>query len=375
VEIVVVSKSLNVDVSCALDVSGREHLVIVAKATWQIPLSGQRPRPMLPLPLEQADIFLGDPGNSAMLYGSDFCRFKPCCDVLFNAAAHSPNGEPVDKLVAGWQVGSLCKGVQVYGPRHWRKWLGITSLSQPEPFTRMPLHFGLAFGGSRSYPRGKGEQLQTLVEAQLFNPIGIGWYGTLSEDDIDGQPAPCLEELGEPVKNPRAKNAPAAFSAIARHWLPRRDYGGTYDDHWQQEVFPFLPDDFDERFNQCAPKDQQMPYPVGGEAVTFINMMAGRPDVRFKLPKLDNVKVRVLRKDYSYEEPEAVVDTLYFEPDEERFSVVWRASVPIRRRIQEFDTIAVGPVNASWWQQKLSGAEGCSSCGAQEAEIAAATDL
>lgn len=355
-----------VDVSCAIDVSGREHLVIVAKATWQIPAAGQRPRPLAPQALEQADLFAGAPGESAMLYGSDFARFKPRCDVLFNASAHAPGGLPARELIVGWKVGSLQKGIKVHGPRHWRKRLGMVSLSPAEPFTQRPLHFGLAFGGSRDYQKGRGEHARTLTEAHRANPSGIGWFGPHSDDALDGQPAPSLEALDDPVRKPGGKQQPVAFSAIARHWLPRPNYAGTYDEQWQRDVFPFLPEDFDEQFHQCAPQDQQMAYPGGGEAVVLLNMMPGRPDVRFKLPTLDKLKVRILRDDYSSEEPRAVADTLYFEPDQQRFSVVWRASVPIKKRIQEFDTIAVGSVSAQWWQQKSMGMEGCAGCGGSD---------
>ncbi|MFD2425897.1 DUF2169 domain-containing protein [Ralstonia solanacearum] len=153
-EVVVGSERLAGGAITALDVSGREHLVLVAKATWSLPAPGERPRPLPPQPLAMADIFVGEPGQSAMLYGTDFARFKPRCDVLFNASAHAPSGQPVRELLVAWQVGSLKKGVHVVGPRMWRKRLGMVSLTKPEPFTQMPLHYGLAFGGSRTYQRG-----------------------------------------------------------------------------------------------------------------------------------------------------------------------------------------------------------------------------
>ena len=65
-----------------------------------------------------------------------------------------------------------------------------------------------------------------------------------------------------------------------------------------------------------------MDYPCGGEQVVLRNMMLGRADVRFALPKLDGMQVRALRNDYSSETLAAVVDTLYFEPEEQRFSAV-----------------------------------------------------
>lgn len=362
-EIIVGSKFLAVEINCALDVSGREHLVVIAKSTWQIPGPGQRPRPLPPQPIEQSDVFAGDPENSAMLYGSDMARFKPRCDVLFNASAHAPDGVPAPEIAVAWQVGPLRKGLKAHGPRHWKKRLGMVSLSSAQPVVSTPLHFGFALGGSRQYKKTFSRDDAVLNESHGANPAGIGWYGARSTEEIDGAPAPSLEALDDPVRKPDGKQAPVAFSAIARHWAPRPRYGGTYDEQWQEEVFPFLPDDFDEQFHQCAPVDQQMPYPAGGEAIVLRNMMAGRPDVRFKLPRLDGVKVQILRHDYSAAAPEAVADTLYFEPDQARFSVVWRTSVPINRRVQEFKTIAVGPVNTEWWHQQASGNGGCGNCG------------
>ncbi|NIA00924.1 DUF2169 domain-containing protein [Massilia sp. CCM 8734] len=361
-EVIVGSKHLVVDISSAVDVTGRAHLVIVTKATWQIPCSGERPRPLPPQPIEKADVFVGDPGESAMLYGSDIVRFKPRCDVLFNANAHAPQGAPAQELNVVWQVGSLRKGIKVHGERRWRKRLGLISISEAQPFMQMPLHFGKAFGGTRKYKKGWGKNASTLTEARLENPAGIGWFGTCADDDIDGQPVPNLEALDDPVRKPSGKQKPVAFSAVARHWQPRPTYTGTYDETWQRDEFPFLPEDFDEQFNQCAPEDQQMEYPIGKEQIILRNMMPNRPDVRFKLPKLNNLNIRVLRSDYTTAEPVAVVDTLYFEPDEKRFSVVWRVSIPFKRRIQEFDTIAVGPVSAQWWHTKSLGLSNCANC-------------
>lgn len=364
-EIHIAGKHLISEVTTALDVSGREHLVVVVKSAWRIPQPGQRPRPIMPAPLVQADEFHGEPGLSAMRYGSDLARFKPRCDVIFDACAHAPQGQPVKKMKVSFKVGKLEKSLLVMGPRYWRKTLGMPRLSSPEPFVRMPLHFGLAYGGTRAYQQGRGDKAVTLSESLLANPVGLGWLGPKTRKEVDELPAPCLQAADEVVRKAGGKYRPVAFSAVARHWEPRSRYVGTYDAHWEKEVCPFLPEDFDEQYHQCASEDQQMPYPKGGEEVVLRNMMAGREEVRFKLPRLDLLKVRILRKDYSTESPEAVVDTLYFEPEEARFSAVWRASVPIQRRIQEFDTIAIGPIDLGWWHDKILGLDGsgCKSCG------------
>ena len=144
-------------------------------------------------------------------------------------------------------------------------------------------------------------------------------------------------------------------------------YSGTYDAKWKRDVFPFLPEDFDERYNQAAPEDQQIPYPQGGEQVTLMNMMRGRREVSFKLPKLNNMPVRVLLTNYTAKQVQAVADTLYFEPDEERFSVVWRASVPVKRGTKEVKAIAIAGVCKNWWEAKIKGAAGCTNCAKKHA--------
>ena len=363
--IVIDTKFVAADIAIALDVAGREHLVIVAKSTWTIPQPGQRPRPLAPQALEQSDVYLGKPGESAMLYGADFARFKPRCDVLFNASAHAPNGQPVTEMLVAWQVGALRKGLRVMGPRNWRSRLGILSLSKPEPFVSQPLHYGLAFGGTRQYTKRRGE---VMNETFPDNPVGLGWAGPRTASQLANTQAPSLEAMDDPIRSPQKTHAAAAFSAIGRHWSPRKNYAGTYDAAWQADVFPLLPEDHDDRYHQCAPDNQQMDYPQGGELVVLRNMVRGRPDVRFSLPPLNQQTVRVLRTDYSNDILSPVVDTLYFEPDDGRFSAVWRVSTPIRRRFQEFDTLAIGPVNAAWWAKKSLGLDGagCAGCGDED---------
>lgn len=367
-EFVCTSKHLNAAYFTALDVTGREHLVVVAKASWQIPMSGQRPRPIAPLPLYDADGYFGAPGESAMRYGDDFARFKPRCDVLFDACAHAPDGKPVKTLDVSVQVGPLKKKIRVVGNRHWRKTLTGLAPSTPEPFVSMPLHFGRAFGGSRTYEK-KG---QKLSETLLRNPAGIGWAGKETRSSVDGQPVANLELPLKPIQRPDDEHEPVALSAIGKHWSPRSHYTGTFDELWKREVAPFLPEDFDDQYHQCAPQDQQIPYLQGGEAVHLERLLHDQPYTNFRLPPLDHMKVRVLRKDYTTETLSAPADTLFFETESRRFSVTWRVCTPIQRRIQEFDVVAVGSISPEWWSMRTIGldmAGDCYGC-AEEAEAA-----
>ncbi|WP_431257455.1 DUF2169 family type VI secretion system accessory protein [Roseateles chitinivorans] len=358
------SKHHAAEVAVALDVTGREHLVVVAKATWSIPEPGQRPRPLPPQPLAMVDDYHGEPGESAMRYGSDFARFKPKCDVIFDACAHAPDASTVQQINAGWQIGDLQKQVRVFGPRHWEGQGAEAKLGNAAPFRSVALHYGNAFGGSLRQPHGPGKE--SMADVFLPNPIGKGFVGPNTRNQAAGLSASQLEAPHDALARPDGPHVPWAFSAVPSNCPPRIHYAGTYDVAWEESVAPFLPEDFDERFHQVAPPDQQMPYPTEAMPVMLENLIAGRPRVSFTLPNLKALRVMVLRTDYSVEEMDAPVDTIFFETEAGRFSAVWRASVPLRRRLQEIDTVALGQVDGAWWRARRLGLEqegGCEGCG------------
>ncbi|QIL82701.1 DUF2169 domain-containing protein [Diaphorobacter sp. HDW4A] len=331
---------------------------MIAKASWNIPKPGQRPRPLHPTPFCDSDEYFGVPGESAIRYGDDHVRYKSRCDVIFDACAHAPECTPVKELTVGIRVGASQKVIRVFGNRIWRSGISGFSFSDPEPFERMPLHFGHAFGGVRYFERNGA----THAEAQLSNPAGIGWAGPATIGVIDGTPAANLENINERIAFPDEKYAPIALSALGRHWLPRAQYAGTFDEKWRKEQAPFLPEDFDEQFHQCAPLDQQIPYPQGGEIVQLVHLSREFSNLKFQLPMMNHMKIHVLRSDLSAETLQAVADTLFFEVELQRFSVVWRASTPIRRRIQEFTTVVVGSMDPHWWKMKRLGVDTMANC-------------
>jgi hypothetical protein len=362
------SKHLVADVAVALDVTGREHLVIVAKASWRIPEPGQRPRPIQPQPLVMADEFYGEPGESAMRYGSDFARFKPKCDVLFDACAHAPEGKAVKQMDVEVQVGAMKKRVRVHGPRKWQRILGLTQMGEAEPFTRMPLHYGYAFGGTRWYDKGLGKNKQRLAEAHLANPSGLGYAGSKTADQMHDEPAPSLEKPGKAVGSPGAKLEPWALSAVARHWSPRRELAGTYDEAWQRDVFPLLPADFNEAYHQCSPLDQQIPHLQGGEEVTLLGLLPGRAELRFTLPQL-KLYAHVRRSQGATESRVLAPDTLFFETEAHRFSAVMRATYPLHRHMQEFESITVNSLDPERWRERQAQSN-CVGCGAPSSRLA-----
>lgn len=358
-EIVNAAKHTVADINVALDNEGREHLVLAIKATYRIPANDKKPRPLIPAqPLLTADSYVGDPGTTAPLAEHDFCLRKQKCDVVFNASAHAPDGRPVKTLTVAAKVGSMAKQLRVCGSRNWLPAVLGWQASEMQPFTSMPLHYGNAFGGMHFWQHDG----QTQIEMYMDNGVGTGYASKAPVNLVAGLPLPSLLVPGDEVRKPDDGVRPVAFSALPRNHPQRRRYAGTYDDNWRQNDFPLLPRDFDIRYHQSVPEDQQIDFPRGGEEVMLQHMMPGRPAVRFRLPRLDNMPVQVLTVDYQVIKPDVVVDTLYFEPDEGRFSVVWRVTLPIKRKLKEFDTISIGPVCKEWWAKKTMGLAGCGSC-------------
>lgn len=368
------SPHIAAEVTAFTDKTGWEHVLVVMKATYAIPEPKgagaaqipplRTPQLLAPQPLAMKDDYDGEAGLSAPLYENDFASRKACCDVLFKAHAHAPEGKPVRQLDVAVRVGSMSKAVHVVGNRTWEKDLLFIRSSAPQPFVTMPLHYGRAFGGCTAYE----ENGQRMEEGYLPNPVGTGYSKRKSLETLYGMALPNLEMPGRPLQRPDEPYPALALSPTARNFYPRYTYAGTYDAHWKNELAPFLPQDFDERYFQCAPQDQQMPYPQGGEEVCLINMMHERPEVRFTLPPLGGRIVRVLGHDLSITEVEAVPDTLFFEPDERRFSVVWRASKRLGHKgLHELRMVVAGDICPQWWDAVQLGSVGCAGCEAFDA--------
>ena len=140
---------------------------------------------------------------------------------------------------------------------------------------------------------------------------------------------------------------------IGRNWKARYPYAGTYDQNWIDNIFPFLPADFDERYYQAAPEDQQTGYPEGGEEVQLLNLTpVGR--TRFLLPTVD-VPVVFFRRNQDPEHHQAVLDTVVIEPDLGRVLMTWRASVPLKKNMFEMAQILVGKQSRGWWRARELG--------------------
>jgi hypothetical protein len=328
---------------------GRELLVVVVKGTFGIPKGAEEPKlAEEQFPLVEADTFTGEPGLSAPIYESDYNPVKPRCDVLLRGSAYAPYGMPAERVSVSLRVGHMRKQFDVVGNRVWRSDIFGATATEPEPFTVMPISYDLAFGGVDNLNSDPSKH-----EAYVSNPIGRGFYPKSKTEQIDGKPLPNTEEPGKPIVSPKGSYTPMGFGPIGRAWQPRPKYAGTYDQNWIDEVFPFLPADFDERYYQCAPLDQQIDYLRGDEEVMLLNLTP-EGQTAFRLPRLE-VPVTFYLRNYEEKEVDAVGDTLIIEPDLGRFMILWRASLPLRKNMFEVAQIVVGRMPRGWYRARELG--------------------
>lgn len=314
------------------DPEGVDTLYVALKATFTIG-DGTLRVAEEQVPLAPADVHFGEPGKSSLKYASEAHLSKPATDVAVVGAAHAPGGKPVPYFGVSLSVGRLKKIIHVFGDRVWKAGTFRTAPSEPEPTASVPLVWERAYGGQADLGGGK-------IAFEPRNPVGCGFLGKRRARELDGTPVPNLEHPAQPLKSAGDHPPPAGLGFVAPSWQPRAAFAGTYDEAWQKGRAPYLPEDFDPRFFHAAPPDQIYPgYLKGGEPVELMNLSpTGRQ--RFTLPVCDvDAEVNV---DGAVQRPPLAIETLLLEPDQERFSLLWRGAMPCDKRVLKVRKIVFG---------------------------------
>lgn len=330
--------------------SGHSCIVVVSKATYAIPEDPRQAAKLLtpqPKPFD-SDQNMGDPELYPPKFEHDFSPVKHRCDVVLQGTAHAPKGIATEKVEVGLAIGKWNKRFEVVGDRHWINGAMGWTHSDPIPFTTMPLTWMNAYGGTDQYAEDR-------CDSYLSNPVGRS-YCHIADNRLVGQLLPNTQQLGHPIATPNDTYLPQSFGPIARHWLPRRKYVGTYDEKWQQERAPYLPDDFDERYYQCAPEDQQISSPVGGEKVVLYNLTE-HVISEFYLPKSLVVSMTSVDVNGERHDLKPMMDTIAIDTDARTFSLTWRAHMLTPHGGKEIDTILVGTPTPAWERSRLTGKE------------------
>ena len=311
------------------DRNGAEIWLVAVKATFDILPDGTTIPAKDQPPVLRAPDYHGEPAKSSIKYEADLVLTKKTTDVIVIGHAHAPGARAVKELDVGFRVGPVQKMLRVYGNRQWGS-MGATS---PEPFTTMPLIYERAFGGvdvKSPHPERDWD---------WRNPIGCGF--AVKKAHLDELQMPNIEWPKHLIKSWDDRPAPAGFGAIGSHWQPRASFAGTYDDKWMKTRQPLLPDDFDERFFQCAPTDQQAPqFLRGGEPVVLLNL-SPNAEVRFLLPKIYlGFETRFYdgsREIHNVRHLHSVI----LEPDYPRVSLVWHSALPCHFKVQKLERTVV----------------------------------
>jgi hypothetical protein len=264
--------------------------------------------------------------------------------------------------------------------------LGIVQLptwkvTSPKPFFSLPLRYEYAYGGENRVevkPGNRNRQARSVgadncltpdqvqrhpaaaIEGAAVplahsiceqNPVGQGfattWY--LQHGGVKVMQAPRIEYPDEPFDTQafalavrsRLQPRPAGFGILGRAWQPRRSLLGPIAEknQWEDSEFPTLPAEFDHRYWNSAPADQQCAHLRGDEFITLVNLTpAGASQAnrhanadtvqRFQLPgqaiylALGDANGRVGAKT-------CALDTVYVDPEAATVDLVWRGTLSV----------------------------------------------
>lgn len=307
------------------DLDGAETWIVVVKATFDVHPDGTTAISRDQPEVTRSPVYSGAPGQSSIVLDNDFILTKPTTDIVVNGTAYAPRGSATSVDVA-LRIGSLHKRLRVFGDRTWHR---LGGLEAPAPFATMPLVYERAFGGvDAGSPRPERDWYWP-------NPVGTGFVASRSR--LAGVRAPNIEYPDRLITAWDDRPEPAGFGIVGSHWESRARLAGTYDEVWSTTRQPLLPRDFDDRYFQTVPPDQQSSQPLsGGEAVVLDNLTPGGR-LAFRLPTVE-LALSTRFMDASRRDPGPPrLHTVILEPDQMRVSLVWHSAMECHSKVYELD--------------------------------------
>ena len=302
----------------------REFFCLAAKASFDLNPRGLVLREEQP-PLNMTDRYVGEPGESSLLAVTDLIPRRERTDIMITGHACAPAGRPTARWLAEMKVGELYKAVQITGPRSWRhRSLGGWELSPLGDVTSVPLQYELAFGGER--PTRDDEER----DAWMPNPVGRGYVGRHAwQKDVEWSAPQLLAPRDELSPIPGRNQHTCNFGPVPGDWEPRVSRIGTTDEAWRKNVAPHLPADFDLRFFNCVPDDQQAAgFLRGDEEVALLGLFDEL--TVFRLPAWQATALMVDHDDIVMS-LDMDLSTVHIDLDQRTLSLIWRLSTPADR--------------------------------------------
>lgn len=304
-----------------------DSLYVITKAVFNIgPRWTLAEKQLAP---QETDIYIEEPLSSSLKHASDFHIGKAGTDIIMLGSAEAKDGQSVRSMDVGLRVGNKSKVVRVFGDRVWQN----GHASDPQLFQKMPLIYERAYGG---YYERDG----IVADSYIRNPVGCGYLGQRSSRVLEGTPLPNLEDPNNLISRLGDSPLPACFAFVSPNWQPRINYAGTYDDTWVNDRAPFLPVDFNKRFlNSASPDLIYDGFLSGGEDVTIRGMSNKVAELNFHLPEV-NLKCRV-NVGGKIQDVKTQLETLIFEPNDLKLSMVWKSEFPCDKKIQKINEISL----------------------------------
>ena len=297
------------------DEAGAEVWLVVIKAAFEILPDGRQVPLEQQVPVTRAPVFRGDASTTELLEETDFNLEKARTDVLIAGHAHAPGGRLTKEAMVRLKLADIDKSLRVTGDRIFEDSLLSNGMTRPEAFNKMPITWHRTYGGM--------DTAASKPDWEPSNPVGVGY--AVESRNLVGHLAPNFEYPDDPYRG-HSKGRPAGFGPVARHWQPRVKYVGTYGDDWKRSRDPLPPLDFDRRFYQCAPEDQQTGVPLTGHERVQLQNLTTDGYMEFLLPRLsfDLVTQFYRRPDRHHR---AALHTLWLLPDQRRFVMVWLSAL------------------------------------------------
>ena len=321
------------------DEQGAEVWLVAVRAAFDIREDGALRLAEPQEPVVLAPRFRGDASSSSLLEDTDVPHMRDRTDVLVEGSAYAPGGRPATRVDVRLRLGAIDKTLRVTGDRVWRRTLFGLRMSRPEKFLSIPLVYERASGGS---DRSSEDPSRHAWDER--NPVGRGFVTRRSR--LAGQLAPNVEYPSDRVRDTklfrrwRQRVRPAGFGPIAGHWSPRRELSGTYDAKWESTRQPLLPTDFDRRYYQSAPVDQQLEARArAGDRVELSNMT---PDGRlsFRLPRvLLGFSTRFFDGKVVHHRP--ALHTVLIRPDTRQLVLVWHTHLECHHDVLQLATTRI----------------------------------
>jgi uncharacterized protein YjbI with pentapeptide repeats len=237
---------------------------------------------------------------------------KANAELLVQGSCYAPVGTDVNASRVKVSLGTISKELYVFGDRHW---IGGIGVSEPVPFTEMPVSYANAFGGKDHAP----------------NPLGKG------VEAIEGEtgpiiPLPNIEYADQLIGSPKDKPRSASLNRIDMMCEQRMRNAGTYDQRYIETRMPGFPDDFNYNYFNDAAKDQQIEgFFKGDEQYEIRNMHSQHAVIKGKIPGVygrafvnHQVNGEVLFKEISTQ-----LDTVWLFPGSELGLMIHRGTLEI----------------------------------------------